>query len=121
MKRLRSNLDHQLTTHAVGGGAGKGLAHLVELVDLLDRHADLAVGDQLRGGGGTGSFAAQLLKLWGARVAATCSARNAGFMAELGADVVINYTSQDFARILRDVDLALRASFPPAAISLRPL
>ena len=59
----------------------------------------------LGGAGGTGSFAVQLLKLWGARVAATCSARNAGFVAELGADMVIDYASQDFARTLRDVDL----------------
>jgi len=59
----------------------------------------------LGGAGGTGSFAVQLLKLWGARVAATCSAANTGFVAGLGADVVIDYGSQDYARVLHDVDL----------------
>lgn len=59
----------------------------------------------LGGAGGTGSFAVQLLKLWGARVAATCSARNTSFVAGLGADVVIDYGTQDYARVLRGVDL----------------
>lgn len=59
----------------------------------------------LGGAGGTGSFAVQLLKHWGATVAATCSARNAGFVAECGADLVIDYTAQDFTRVLRDIDL----------------
>jgi NADPH:quinone reductase-like Zn-dependent oxidoreductase len=59
----------------------------------------------LGGAGGTGSFAIQLLKLWGARVAATCSSHNTAFVADLGADVVIDYTSQDFTRVVRDVDL----------------
>ena len=59
----------------------------------------------LGGAGGTGSFAVQLLKLWGAKVAATCGPRNAGFVAELGADMVIDYASQDYTRLLRDVDL----------------
>lgn len=59
----------------------------------------------LGGAGGTGSFAVQLLKLWGARVAATCSARNTSFVAGLGADVVIDYGTQDYTRVLHDVDL----------------
>jgi NADPH:quinone reductase-like Zn-dependent oxidoreductase len=59
----------------------------------------------LGGAGGTGSFAIQLLKLWGAKVVATCSARNADFVKQLGADIVIDYARQDFARELRDVDL----------------
>lgn len=59
----------------------------------------------LGGAGGTGGFAVQLLKQWGARVAATCSARNTGFVAGLGADVVIDYGTQDYTRVLRDVDL----------------
>jgi reticulon-4-interacting protein 1, mitochondrial len=59
----------------------------------------------LGGAGGTGSFAIQLLKLWNARVAATCSTRNTSYVAGLGADVVIDYTTQDYARVLRDVDL----------------
>ncbi len=59
----------------------------------------------LGGAGGTGSFAVQLLKLWGAEVAATCSTHNVEFVAGCGADRVIDYTKEDYARILRDVDL----------------
>ena len=59
----------------------------------------------LGGAGGTGSFAVQLLKLWGARVAATCSTRNVDFVRQCGADTVIDYTKDDFSRALRDIDL----------------
>lgn len=59
----------------------------------------------LGGAGGTGSFAVQLLKLWGAKVAATCGPRNTDFVRELGADVVIDYSTQDFARVVHDIDL----------------
>jgi NADPH:quinone reductase-like Zn-dependent oxidoreductase len=59
----------------------------------------------LGGAGGTGSFAVQLLKLWGARVAATCSARNTGFVTALGADMVIDYGTEDYTQMLREVDL----------------
>jgi len=43
-----------------------------------------------RGAGGVGSFAIQLLKAWGAYVAATCSARNVSFVETLGPDLVID-------------------------------
>jgi reticulon-4-interacting protein 1, mitochondrial len=59
----------------------------------------------LGGSGGTGSFAIQLLKLWGAKVAATCSGRNAEFVRGLGADIAIDYTKDDLAKVLRDVDI----------------
>jgi len=59
----------------------------------------------LGGAGGTGSFAVQLLKLWGAKVAATCSTRNLEFVRSLGAETVIDYTKEDFGRVLRDVDV----------------
>lgn len=57
--------------------------------------------------GGVGSFAVQLLRAWGARVAATCSTRNVEFVAELGAEMVIDYTKDNYARVIRDADLVL--------------
>jgi reticulon-4-interacting protein 1, mitochondrial len=57
------------------------------------------------GAGGTGSAGIQLMKLWGARVAATCSTANTETVAALGADIVIDYTKQDFTQMLRDVDI----------------
>ncbi|MDY0910172.1 NADP-dependent oxidoreductase [Microbacterium sp. CFBP9034] len=59
------------------------------------------------GAGGVGSIAIQLAKHLGATVATTASARNADFLRELGADVVIDYASQDFEELLSGYDLVL--------------
>lgn len=59
------------------------------------------------GAGGVGSVAIQLAKYLGATVATTVSARDAAYARELGADVVIDYRTQDFAAELSDYDLVL--------------
>ncbi|MEW9871675.1 NADP-dependent oxidoreductase [Arthrobacter sp. HS15c] len=59
------------------------------------------------GAGGVGSIAIQLAKHLGATVATTVSASNADFVRELGADVVIDYRSQDFEQLLGGYDLVL--------------
>lgn len=59
------------------------------------------------GSGGVGSVAIQLAKHLGARVATTVSAANATFVRELGADIVIDYRTEDFTDKLSDVDLVL--------------
>jgi NADPH:quinone reductase-like Zn-dependent oxidoreductase len=48
------------------------------------------------GAGGVGSFAIQLAKHLGARVAATAGSANQGFLKDLGVDVPIDYTHQRF-------------------------
>ncbi|MEU6239163.1 NAD(P)-dependent alcohol dehydrogenase [Kitasatospora sp. NPDC047058] len=45
--------------------------------------------------GAVGQLAVQIAKLEGAFVAGVCSARNAGLVAELGADVVLDYGAGD--------------------------
>jgi len=52
------------------------------------------------GAGGVGSFAIQLGKALGAEVATTCSTRNIAFCKELGADTVVDYTTQDLVEAL---------------------
>lgn len=59
------------------------------------------------GAGGVGSITIQLAKHLGARVATTASASNADFVRALGADVVIDYRTQDFADEVSGYDLVL--------------
>jgi NADPH:quinone reductase-like Zn-dependent oxidoreductase len=59
------------------------------------------------GGGGTGSFAIQLAKRCGARVTGVDNARKLDFMRSLGADEVIDYCCEDFARSGGPYDLIL--------------
>jgi NADPH:quinone reductase-like Zn-dependent oxidoreductase len=59
------------------------------------------------GAGGVGSIAIQLAKHLGATVATTASSSNAGFVQDLGADIVIDYRTQDFEQLLRGYDLVL--------------
>lgn len=64
---------------------------------LIDE-ADLATGQRalINGAaGGVGHFAVQLAKHRGAYVVATCSADNAAFVRELGADEVVDYAKHD--------------------------
>ncbi|WP_024574656.1 MULTISPECIES: NADP-dependent oxidoreductase [unclassified Afipia] len=64
------------------------------------------------GSGGVGTFAIQLAKHLGATVATTTSAKNMEMVKSLGADVVINYKTQDFEKILSGYDLVLNSQDP---------
>lgn len=57
------------------------------------------------GSGGVGSLAIQLAKSRGAYVIATTSGRNSDFVKSLGADEVIDYKTQKFQAVVKDVDL----------------
>lgn len=61
------------------------------------------------GSGGVGSFAVQLARHLGATVATTTSAANADLVRSLGADVVIDYRTQDFGQVLSGYDLVLHS------------
>lgn len=61
------------------------------------------------GSGGVGTFAIQLAKHFGATVATTTSSANAALVKSLGADVVIDYKTDDFENILRDYDVVLNS------------
>jgi len=73
---------------------------LVETINLQAGQKVLIHG----GAGGIGSFAIQLAKHLGAYVATTTAPEDTAFAKELGADEVIDYSTQKFEQILHDVD-----------------
>ncbi len=68
------------------------------------------------GTGGVGTFAIQLSKHLGATVATTVSAGNIDLVKRLGADVVIDYKTEDFDEKLHDYDVVLNSTKDPEAL-----
>lgn len=88
--------------------AGVPLAALTALQALRD---ELQLGPGRRvfipgGAGGVGTFAIQIAKWLGARVITTASPRGKALVERMGADEVIDYTSERFEDHIREVDAA---------------
>ena len=76
---------------------------------LIER-ANLKTGQKVlihAGSGGVGTFAIQLAKHLGAVVATTTSTANLEWVKGLGADIVIDYKTDDFETIVHDCDVVL--------------
>lgn len=97
------------TTLTMEEAASIPLVGLTAWQALIER-AGLKQGQKVlihAGSGGVGTFAIQLARHVGATVATTASAANADLVRGLGADIVIDYRKDDFARTLRDFDVVL--------------
>ncbi|HEY3470807.1 MAG TPA: NADP-dependent oxidoreductase, partial [Amycolatopsis sp.] len=76
---------------------------------LVD-HGGVTEGDRVLihgGGGGVGHVAIQLAKALGAHVVTTAGGSKREFVEGFGADEVIDYTTTDFAEVVRDIDVVL--------------
>ena len=79
---------------------------------VLVERANLKKGQKVlihAGSGGVGTIAIQLAKHLGAFVATTTSTANADWVKRLGADVVINYSKDDFENVLQGYDVVLNS------------
>ncbi|WJS93441.1 NADP-dependent oxidoreductase [Flavobacterium johnsoniae] len=61
------------------------------------------------GSGGVGTIAIQLAKHLGAVVATTASAKSFELLKNLGADILIDYKTNDFEHMLKDYDVVLNS------------
>lgn len=89
--------------------AGVPLAGLTAWQALFEQ-ANLQPGQSVlihAGAGGVGHFAVQFAKAKGAKVYATASVANQDFLKKLGADVAIDYKTQKFEEVAKDMDLVL--------------
>jgi NADPH:quinone reductase-like Zn-dependent oxidoreductase len=76
------------------------------------KKAGVTKGDKLLiygASGSVGAFALQLGKYFGANVTAVCSSSNIALVKSLGADIVIDYTTEDFTKIKNRFDIIFDA------------
>lgn len=71
--------------------------------------------------GGVGHFAVQIAKSFRAYVVAVCSAANATFVSELGADEIVDYAREDFTRRADRFDVIFDAACVSTFSAARPL
>ncbi|MGH3712456.1 MAG: NADP-dependent oxidoreductase [Micromonosporaceae bacterium] len=97
---------HSLTLHQA---AAVPLVALAAWQILVDR-AQVKPGQKVlvhAGAGGLGSTVIQLAKHLGATVATTTNTATAELVKSLGADVVVDYTKEDFSEVLSGYDLVV--------------
>jgi len=88
---------------AVGDSAFTALAAVRDQGQVQPGHEVLINGAS----GGVGTFAVQIAKSFGANVTGVCSTRNLDTVRSLGADQLIDYTTEDFAQTGHRYDVML--------------
>ncbi|MEU6731039.1 NADP-dependent oxidoreductase [Nonomuraea wenchangensis] len=102
--RKPAGLDH---VHAAGIplAALTAWQALVDVAGVREGHRVLVHA----AAGGVGHLAVQIAKARGAYVIGTAGAAKHAFLRGLGADELIDYRAQDFAEVVRDVDVVLES------------
>ncbi len=98
--RKPENLDFE-NAAAVASAALTAWQSIFDLANLQSGQRILITGAS----GGVGSLAVQLAKAKGAYVIGTASGRNEEFVESLGADEFVDYTKQEFEKVVKDVDV----------------
>jgi NADPH:quinone reductase-like Zn-dependent oxidoreductase len=88
---------------AIGDSALTALAAVRDQGRVQPGHSVLVNGAS----GGVGVFAVQIAKSFGADVTGVCSTRNVEMVRSIGADQVVDYTEEDFARTGERYDVML--------------
>lgn len=104
-----AKLAHKPVNLTFEQAASVGISGSTALQGLRDR-GRVSPGQRvliLGASGGVGSFAVQLAKAFGAEVTGVCSTAKLSMVREWGADHVIDYTREDFARGRRRFDVIL--------------
>ena len=103
------NIVHKPANVTFEQAASVGIAGFTALQGLRT-HGQVQPGERVLvngASGGVGTFAIQIAKALGAHVTAVCSTRNVDQARSLGADVVVDYTKEDFTRSDQRYDLFL--------------
>lgn len=116
--RIPDNVSFEEAVSLCFGGSTA--LHFLERAKLTAGESILISGAS----GAVGTIAVQLAKHRGAEVTAVCSSANAGVVGDLGADHVIDYTTQDFTQNgqLYDVIMDAHGNAPYSRVkhSLKP-
>jgi NADPH:quinone reductase-like Zn-dependent oxidoreductase len=99
MARKPANLSFEEAASLIFGGMTA--LHFLKKAGLKAGEKILVIGAS----GAVGSAMIQLARHWGAEVTASVSAANAGLVASLGADRVIDYAREDFTRHMAAYDV----------------
>jgi NADPH:quinone reductase-like Zn-dependent oxidoreductase len=83
--------------------AATGLTALITIEDTLHLKAGETILIQ-GGAGGVAGLAIQVAKHHGAHVITTASPTNHDYLRALGVDQIIDYTTQDFTKVISDID-----------------